>query len=261
MKVKQFDRDILRIRFDDFGILLIVISTILSGVILFAIGGTTTLSCIRDNTEVSDCELKRSRLGIPVYTTQFRNLKDAYIVEEIDNDGATSYRVELVTGDYHLVPFAEHTSANYAKQEYVVEKVKLFAYANQPTLEIVQKNNEVLITGLALIIVGLLAGIAGLKYGNTTWTFDRINEVLIYRRGILFGIKVTEYPLYDITDARVETRDSYEGDTHRIVLVTKRWQTIPLTTSYSSFNPAKKEMIAKRINEFLDMRWQNQTKH
>ena len=256
MKIEQFDKDILRIRVGNFGILFFIISTLFTGAFLLAAGETITLSCIRDSTEVPVCKLERSLLGIPVSTTQFRNLKNAYVVEEGNSEGGTTYRVELVTDDYQVIPFTEHTSNNYVKQEYIVEKVKLFAHTGQSTLEIVQKNNGTLIMGITIIIVGLLTGIAGLGTSNTTWTFDRTNEVLIHRRGVLFGTKAIEYPLYDITDARVETRDGYEGAAHRIVLITKRWQTIPLTTSYSSFNPAKKETVAKHINEFLDMRWQ-----
>lgn len=263
MKIEQFDRDILRIRPGGFSSLLMLVSPILIGIALFVTGGTTTLNCVRDSAEIPVCELKRSLLGILVYTTQFRNLKDAYIAEEVDDEGTSTYRVELVTDDYHLISFTEYASTGRAKKEYVVEKVKMFVYANQPTLEIVQKNNEALIVGLALIIVSLLASIAGVRISKTTWTFDRINEVLIHRSSTLFGTKVTEYPLFDITDARVEVSQSSDNDseTHRVVLVTKHWKTIPLTLFYTSSNLKKKEMIAKQINKFLDMRWQTQTKH
>jgi len=209
------------------------------------------------------CELERSLLGVPVYTTQFSNLKDAYVAEEVDSEGVSAYRVELVTGDYHLIPFTKHASSGYVKKQYVVEKIKLFVYAHQPTLEIVQKDNGTLIVGLALITVSLVAGIAGVGISKTTWTFDRINEVVIHRSGTIFGTKVSEYPLYDITDARVEVSQSSDNDseTHRVVLVTKHWKTIPLTLFYTSSNLKEKEMIAKQINKFLDMRWQTQKKH
>lgn len=258
MKIEHFDRDTLRIRPGGFGSLLMLVSPILIGIALFVTGGTTTLNCIRDSAQVPVCELKRSLLGVPVYTTQFRNLKDAYIAEEVDDEGASTYRVELVTGDYYLIPFTKYASSGYVKKQYVVEKIKLFVYAHQPTLEIVQKDNQTLIVGLALIMVSLVAGIAGVATRKTAWTFDRLNEVVVHHSSTIFGTKVTEYPLFDITDARVEVSQSSDNDseTHRVVLVTKHWKTIPLTIFYTSSNLKEKEMIAKQINKFLDMRWQ-----
>jgi hypothetical protein len=117
------------------------------------------------------------------------------------------------------------------------------------------RGNPEILMGVLFILGGLIALAA-----NTKITFSchrsitEENICQLSASGIM-GCKTTLIPLANLRSAEVETSSDSDGDTYRVVLLTKTGKVL-LNKVWTNFNYDLKQKNAKKINDFLE----NQTK-
>lgn len=137
-------------------------------------------------------------------------------------------------------------------QQHFVETVNAFVqYPNLTQLDVAHSGIKIIWFGAIFLSVGLLVTIFSLQAQFTPWTFDRLQGTLVRRSETIFGVKVNEYTLRDITEAYVTmTRSRRSGRTFRVELMLRDETSVPLSMWYSS-GQRDKERAAAIINQFL----------
>jgi len=93
----------------------------------------------------------------------------------------------------------------------------------------------------------------GLEELLTTWTFDRVQGILIHRHWRLFGTKMAEYPLSDIAKAQFRELHGSVGDSaDRVEIRMHSGSVLPLSIATNLGLSSKKRAVAA-INEFLNI--------
>lgn len=252
MKVIFQDEHTLMLRPGDFWFLWLF-GLIFGGVgllLMGLLGSENRLTCERAPRGAITCQLTRTLLGLELENEPLNDLRGARLSISHSSDNDT-YRVVLLTaaGERDFTPYG---SSGYNAHNRIVEDINTFM--QHPTLsrlEVSQGGVKDMWAGALFFLIGSGVTIGGIQMYFTTWTFDRLQGLVTHRRETLFGVKIAEYPLRDITGAGVgSSRSSRGGTVFRVELTTRNGDPIPMTRMYSS-GKSGKERAAQVIGAFL----------
>ncbi len=101
---------------------------------------------------------------------------------------------------------------------------------------------------VVLILAGLGVMLWGLQIYFTTWTFNRLSSLVVYRRP---GFPEKKYSLDKIIEVHLDSRKRSSGvEEYRVVLEMPNSEWVPLSR-YGRFDPQIEAQVA--IREFLGM--------
>jgi hypothetical protein len=236
LKVERDDGSVLVLRPGGGWILLLigaamVVTTLF---VVYLLGQSATLTCQRTAGDL-DCHLNRAVLGITFVDRPLGRLVGAQVSTSEDSDGDPTYRVELQT-QRDRVPLTLHWSSGCRAKQAMVQDIEAFLGDATATTLTTGDSGTVGLTVAGILLltaVGLTVG--GVRALNTTWTFDRIQHVIVKERRSLSGPRTWAYGLDEVTGVRVGSSRDSDGDrTYRVELQTVQGETIPLTSWFTS---------------------------
>jgi hypothetical protein len=232
--------------------LIIGLGFVLGGCIaLFVLGQASLLECDRKLGTRPSCKLTQSLLGFTIREKPIEQLVYARVVESRNSDDDLTYRVILETesGDFPLTSYSSS-----GKQSKLTIATQINAYLDDvetDSLRIGQGGKNYIIP-LIVLFIGLLDIVLALMGRYNIWQIDKVNHLITHNRIGLTGHRVTQYELMDVTGAIVTSSRDSDGDrTYRVELTTRRGESIPMTSWFSS-GYTKKYQAAEIIQEFLE---------
>ncbi len=218
-------------------------------------GLSSHLVCQRLANVQLQCQFRKTLFGLTTHEEWVNGLQSAR-VEEIQGDynGRTgdydiSYQIVLSTVDGEK-QISESSSG--LRQRSLVKRInESIQRSNLSRWNIVYNEAKGLFGGAFFFVFALLDTKASLKNVLTTWTFDRVQGVLIHRRRRLFGVKVAEYPLRDIYKVRVVESRGVKGIiVYCVEIWTRSGTRLPLTVESNADISGMRRAVAA-INVFL----------
>ena len=224
-------------------------------VMLFMLGGKTTITCSRSGKQAGKCQIISSSL-LTSRTTQLalKDLQGAELDVSSTSNGDT-YRVVLLTTQGKM-PFTSYYSSSSGIKQRVVEEVNAFLQ-NPAAKSLLTTQDE---GTLSFIIALFMAGFGILMiffFGRpTTYDFNKASGLLTVTHTSLFNVSQQEYPLHDIKGVTIDTSYSGRSGTYRVVLLMAGGNRLPMTTFLSS-GLKDKQLDAAAIMEFLNLKENN----
>lgn len=212
----------------------------------FLLAQTRTISCVRVETQLIQCDIASSFMGLPLNTRSVHGFQFAYIQENVDSEGDSTYQVFL-TGRDGDTPLTSYASSGYGEKQAVIDDLNLFA-ANTTENNVTihdQPGFFNYLFGLVFVGIGLTILFFGLQ--RHSYTLDRGENSFVYLRKGVFGSKSWSFALDEIAEVHVEQNDN----TFRPVVTLSDGEKVPLTGMFSSGRSGKDELV-RIICEFID---------
>lgn len=105
-----------------------------------------------------------------------------------------------------------------------------------------------MISGFLFFLSFLTMALSSVK----TCTFDQERDRMTIKRQSLFGKKILNHSINEISDVEVEHSSGNAGSVYRVTLILSYGKNVPLTRSYTS-GFEEKQRIAELINNFLNL--------
>ncbi len=224
-------------------------------VVLFMLGGKTTITCSRSGKQAGKCQIISTSL-VTSYTTplELKDLQGAELDGSSSTDGVT-YRVVLLTIQGKM-PLTSYYSRGSGIKQRVIEQVNDFL--NDPAAKLLLATQDE--GALPFIIALIMAGFGILMvffFGRpTTYDFDKVSGLLTVTHSNLFNASQQEYLLQDIQGVTIEPSYSGRSGTYRVVLSMADGNRLPMTT-YLNAGLKDKQSAAAAIMEFLGLKENN----
>jgi len=228
-----------------------LVFTLAGGLIFFFFGQVSSLECARVQTDNLNCILLHTLVGFTIKEQPINELNNARVVERRDSDGDLTYKIILETGQGDI-SLTTYSSSGMQNKVNLIELINAFLEDSQEQKLSVQYGGGLsLLLPFIFVLLGMLEIFVGIKGRYAVWHIDKVEHLLAHYRKGLFGTKVTQYSLDEITGATVASSHNSDGDrTYRIDFITKNGERIPMTSWYSS-GYKKKQETAAVIRDFL----------
>lgn len=223
-------------------ILLAGILFILAGLFSISASGVENhLTCERAAYGRLTCQLTRTLLGIKLEKEFIANLREA----RLQTNGI------VLVAAFNEYDFARHNLPDNSTYRIVADINTFLQSPEAPRLDVSHRATTSLVWGAPLFLGGLSMLYSGIQSNFATWTFDRRQGLITHRRKTLFGDKVTEYDLRDITDAQIGLVRRRGGTTYyRVELLMDDGAPIPIQQWYTQ-GKSDKERAIQALRAFL----------
>jgi hypothetical protein len=214
-------------------------------------GKVITLKCDRIAPVQNQCQLKSAGLlGIAPQERKLEALEGAKVERSHSSDGDT-FRVVLVTNQGE-VPFTDYYSSGENGKQEIATRISTFLDNSQSSSLTLQQDDRwfMFMFGSLFVVAGLAVSVV---MGEIViCEFNKTSGSLILKRHGLFGTKVVERRLREITKVQVEESRDSDGSTYRVSLIFSSYDRLPLISYYSSGRKSK-QAIADRVCQFLNL--------
>lgn len=249
MKIAKHTPDRLILRSGPYALIFLGVGIILFGLVVEAIFGIVfDLSCERTGPKTIHCMQTEKLFWLVDLSRLSLEGVSAATLEENKDDNTS--QVVLQTQNRRVVPlFVYHLPIPGEKEEMVRQ---INAFINRPHETSLNIRRGISWPFWCLAPMSLVGGIfLMLLSQTTTLDFDKSRNLMTLAKCGMFFLRITQYPLKDISAAEVEASTGSEDSTsYRLNLVLVSGKKLPLSRVFTGWR-GDKQKAAQVINQFL----------